>query len=108
MISTVFALSSGHGTCGVALIRITGPKAGKALLDMTGKSKLPKPRHATLAKLINPGSRQVLDQALTIWFPGPKSFTGEDSAAATRSIQPISFQIGITFACEDLSWDDTE
>lgn len=80
MISTVFALSSGHGTCGVALIRITGPKAGKALLDMTGKSKLPKPRHATLAKLINPGSRQVLDQALTIWFPGPKSFTGEDSA----------------------------
>jgi len=77
---TVYALSSGHGTCGVAVIRITGPKAGQALLQMTGKSKLPSPRQAQLVKLINPASKEVLDHALSLWFPGPKSFTGEDSA----------------------------
>lgn len=80
MLRTVYALSSGYGTCGVAVIRVTGGQAGPALLKMTGKTKLPKPRHATMSKLIDPCSKEVLDHALTLWFPGPKSFTGEDSA----------------------------
>ena len=77
--STVFALSSGHGTCGVAVIRITGPESGSALLKITGKTKLPKARNANLIKLIHPKSKEILDQALTLWFPSPNSFTGEDS-----------------------------
>ena len=67
---TVYALSSGYGTCGVAVIRITGPKSGQALLQMTGKSKLPMPRQAQLVKLINPFSKEILDHALSLWFPG--------------------------------------
>ena len=67
---TVYALSSGHGTCGVAVIRITGPNSGQALLKMTGKSKLPIPRQAQLVKLINPSTKEVLDHALSLWFPG--------------------------------------
>jgi tRNA U34 5-carboxymethylaminomethyl modifying GTPase MnmE/TrmE len=78
--STVFAMSSGYGTCGVAVIRITGAQAGPALLQMTGQDKLPTARKAMLRKLIDPKSKEVLDHALTLWFPGPYSFTGEDSA----------------------------
>ena len=41
---------------------------------MTGKSKLPSPRQAQLVKLINPASKEVLDHALSLWFPGRKLF----------------------------------
>ena len=44
----------------------------QALLQMTGKSKLPSPRQAQLVKLINPASKEVLDHALSLWFPGRK------------------------------------
>ena len=77
---TVYALSSGHGTCGVSVIRVTGSLAGRALMALTNTSKLPPPRQAQLKKLVHPSSKEVLDQALTLWFPAPKSFTGEDSA----------------------------
>ena len=66
--STVYALSSGHGTCGVSVIRITGALAGRALMAMTSTSKLPPPRHAQLKKLIHPIHKEVLDQALTLWL----------------------------------------
>ena len=70
-LSTIYALSSGHGTCGVAVIRTTGPKSSTALLQLSGRSKLPPARKAQLCKLIHPQSKEILDQALTIWFPGP-------------------------------------
>ena len=78
---TIFALSSGHGTSALAVIRISGVLAGKALLAMTNENRLPPARRAQLKYLVNPkDSKDVLDHALTLWFPAPKSFTGEDSA----------------------------
>ena len=68
--NTVFALSSGHGTCGVAVIRITGSKSGCALLKLTGKTKLPPARRAQFKKLVHPTSNEILDHALTLWLPG--------------------------------------
>ena len=68
--NTVFALSSGHGTCGVAVIRITGSKSGCALLKLIGKTKLPPARRAQFRKLVHPTSNEVLDHALTLWLPG--------------------------------------
>ena len=67
---TVFALSSGHGTCGVAVIRLTGSNSGQALLQMTNQNKLPTARRAQLKKLIHPETKEILDHALTLWFPG--------------------------------------
>ena len=76
---TIFALSSGVlQKCGVSVIRISGPLAKDCLLTLTPKSILPQPRQAVLRKLICPKSNEVLDQALAIYFPSPKSFTGED------------------------------
>ena len=73
--STVYALSSGHGKCGVSLVRVSGPASLTALQALTKKTKHVE-RRATLSKLsTNDGT--VLDHALTIWFPAPNSFTGE-------------------------------
>ncbi|XP_057663869.1 tRNA modification GTPase GTPBP3, mitochondrial [Diorhabda carinulata] len=76
---TIFALSSGYGKCGVAVIRISGSTSGTAFKLMTGLSVLPKPRVATLRSIKHPVSGETIDKGLILWFPGPKSFTGEDS-----------------------------
>jgi tRNA modification GTPase len=62
----------------VAVIRISGPLAGRALKALAGA--LPEPRRAALRSLRRPGEAEVLDQGLVLWFPGPKSETGEDMA----------------------------
>lgn len=77
--STIFALSSGFGKCGVAVIRVSGPDVKTALTEIGGFKQLPTPRKAMLRKLADPVTKEVLDQGLVFWFPGPHSFTGEDS-----------------------------
>ncbi|XP_076009406.1 5-taurinomethyluridine-[tRNA] synthase subunit GTPB3, mitochondrial [Genypterus blacodes] len=78
---TIFALSSGHGRCGVAVVRVSGPASSTALKRMAGLAhKLPLPRTALLRSIKDPMSKEVLDRGLVLWFPGPHSFTGEDSA----------------------------
>lgn len=78
--STIFALASAPGRSGVAVIRLSGPGAGDALLALSGAAGLPAPRRAVLAKLRDPDDGTSLDDALVLWFPGPASFTGEDVA----------------------------
>ncbi len=75
---SIYALSSGSVPAGVGVIRISGGGAGQALLALCGG--LPEPRHAALRVLRRPGDGAVLDQALVLWFPGPRSETGEDMA----------------------------
>src|SRR5437660_7072176 len=75
--ATIFALSSGRPPAAVAVVRISGPRARFALETLAGR--LPEPRRAGLAKLRD-GGGDPLDEALTLWFPGPRSETGEDMA----------------------------
>lgn len=75
---TIFALSSGPPPAAVAVIRVSGPGACRALETMIGR--VPEPRRATLAKVRDPATGALLDEALALWFPGPKSETGEDLA----------------------------
>src|ERR1700730_4516312 len=75
---TIFALSSGRPPVAVAVIRVSGPRARFALETIAGR--LPEPRRAGLTRLRDPQNGDVLDEALTLWFPGPKSETGEDLA----------------------------
>jgi tRNA modification GTPase len=76
MADTIFALASGAGRAGVAVVRLSGPGAGAALQALAGL--LPPPRTAMLRSISHAG--MVLDRALLLWFPGPHSFTGEDVA----------------------------
>jgi tRNA modification GTPase len=75
---TIFALSSGHGRAGVAVMRVSGPMAGAVVERMA--APMPKPRFAAFRTIKHPDSGEVLDQALVLWFPAPKSETGEDMA----------------------------
>ena len=72
---TIFALSSGTPPAGIAVVRISGPRAGEALRSLAGR--LPPARHASLRGL-RAADGTLLDRALVLWLPGPGTATGED------------------------------
>ena len=76
---SIFALSSGPGTSGVAVIRISGPEASLVIKKLTRK-KIPEPRVATLRKIHYINTSELIDEGMILWFPGPESYTGEDLA----------------------------
>jgi len=77
MTETIFALSSGAAPAAIGVIRVSGPDAASAMLELAGK--VPPPRRAVAATLRD-GGGAVLDQALVLWLPGPNTATGEDCA----------------------------
>ncbi len=74
---TIFALASGRGRAGIAVIRVSGPDSAAALIRLA--DRLPPPRRARLVR-ISDGNGEMLDESMVLWFPGPASFTGEDVA----------------------------
>ncbi len=75
---TIFALSTAPGRAGVAVVRVSGPKAAAALRRLAGE--VPPPRRAVLRRVIDPRTGAEIDRALVLLFPGPASVTGEDVA----------------------------
>lgn len=75
---TIFALSSGRPPAAIAVVRVSGPHAGVALRTLIGR--VPEPRKAALARVRDPANGEMIDEALVLWFPAPKSETGEDTA----------------------------
>lgn len=72
--STIFSLSSGYGKCGVAVVRVSGPKSKVALERMTELPKEPQPRFAYYKNIHFPGdTSRILDKGLVLWFPGKYS-----------------------------------
>jgi len=74
---TIYALSSGPGTSGIAIIRISGPETSEVIKSLTGR-EIPVPRMATLRKINNINTSELIDDGLILWFPSPGSYTGED------------------------------
>ncbi|MBV9990117.1 MAG: tRNA uridine-5-carboxymethylaminomethyl(34) synthesis GTPase MnmE [Alphaproteobacteria bacterium] len=70
---TIFALASAPGRAGVAVVRLSGPDAARAVEALTGKPP-GQPRRAALARIAG------IDRGLVLYFRGPDSFTGEDVA----------------------------
>ncbi|MEL6423602.1 MAG: tRNA uridine-5-carboxymethylaminomethyl(34) synthesis GTPase MnmE, partial [Pseudomonadota bacterium] len=75
---TIYALSSGSGRAGVAVIRISGPQTRTALERLIGK--VPPARHAVHAGIRGVEQGDLIDRGLVLFFPAPASFTGEDVA----------------------------
>lgn len=75
---TIFALASGPGRGAIAVLRVSGPGCAEVVRRIAGG--LPRARIASLRRLRGPETGEVLDHALVLWFPGPGSYTGEDSA----------------------------
>ena len=76
---TIYALSTGPGVSGIAVIRISGLETAKVVKSITNK-QLPQPRVATLRKIKNINTHELIDEGIILWFPGPESYTGEDMA----------------------------
>jgi len=76
---TIYALSSGPGISGIAVIRVSGKNTSEVVRIIAG-SKFPKARVATLAKFNKNGGKELIDEGVIIWFPAPNSYTGEDLA----------------------------
>jgi tRNA modification GTPase len=76
---TIYALSSGPGISGIAVIRISGHETSNVLRLITGK-ELPTARVATLRKINKINTSELIDEGIILWFPGPESYTGEDMA----------------------------
>ena len=76
---TIYALSSGPGVSGIAVIRISGSKV-EEIVKLITNDQLPEPRQATLKKFNKINNSELIDEGILIWFPGPESYTGEDMA----------------------------
>lgn len=74
---TIYALSTTEGQSGVAIIRVSGTKAKECIKVLTGRN--PKPRYAELTNITS-SKKEIIDQAITLFFPEGKSFTGESVA----------------------------
>lgn len=75
MSDTIYALSSGRPPAALAVVRVSGAGAGAALAALAGG--LPQPRRASL-RTLRDATGAPLDRALLLWFPGPRTATGED------------------------------
>ena len=76
---TIYALSSGPGVSGIAVIRISGSEASNVVKLITGEDP-PEPRVSNLKKFNKISTSELIDEGLLLWFPGPESYTGEDMA----------------------------
>ncbi|HXZ00563.1 MAG TPA: tRNA uridine-5-carboxymethylaminomethyl(34) synthesis GTPase MnmE [Stellaceae bacterium] len=76
--TTIFALATAPGRAGIAVLRLSGPEARAALEAVA--STVPPPRRAALARFCDPASGEAIDDGLALFFPGPRSVTGEDVA----------------------------
>ena len=76
----IYALSSGRGPCGIAIIRISGKDAFQVCKNLTQLKEL-KSNEVNYCKFYDPKSNNIIDpEALLLWFPAPNSYTGDDLA----------------------------
>lgn len=73
---TIYALSTRAGRAAIGVVRVLGSQAEHVYHQLTRTEKLPVDRKASLRTLY--GDRGLLDHALTLFFKGPKTYTGED------------------------------
>jgi tRNA modification GTPase len=78
--ATIFALASAPGRAGVAVIRVSGPatRAVYAAMVRAPSAPTPAPWRVRRCTVVHPLSGEALDDGLCAFFPGPRSFTGED------------------------------
>jgi len=76
---TIYALSTGPGISGIAIVRVSGVDT-KNIIKLLTNASIPTPRVATLRKINKINTSELIDEGIVLWFPGPESYTGEDMA----------------------------
>lgn len=72
---TIAAIATPPGRGGIGVVRVSGPRARAVAAGIVRRELAP--RVATVAAFAG-ASGETLDQGLAIWFPAPRSYTGED------------------------------
>ena len=102
---TIYAFATAPGRAGVALLRLSGPHAGAALRALAGR--LPTPRRALVTRFHDPRSGELIDRGIALFFPAPRSLTGEDiaeihvhggRAVASALLEALATQPGLRLA----------
>ena len=75
----IFALSTGRGPSGIAILRLSGKDSFQISKLITKKNDI-KSKEVNLCKFHDPSNGKIIDEGLLLWFPGPNSYTGEDLA----------------------------
>ena len=75
----IFALSTGRGPSGIAILRLSGKDSLQISKLITKKNNI-KSKEVNLGKFHDPSNGKIIDEGLLLWFPGPNSYTGEDLA----------------------------
>ena len=73
----IFALSSGRGPSGIAILRLSGPNTEEISKRISKQREL-KSKELNFCKFYNPLDNSLIDEGLLLWFPAPNSFTGDD------------------------------
>jgi len=73
----IYALSSGRGPSGIAIIRLSGKEALN-ISELITQKKILKFKEINLYKFYNPSNKTLIDEGLLLSFPGPNSFTGDN------------------------------
>jgi len=89
--STIVALATPMGRSGVALIRLSGSAAREIAAAVCPGGPAWRPRRASLRTAI--GSRGPIDSVLSVWMPGPRSFTGEDVVELSSHGNPVIIEL---------------
>ena len=75
----IFALSTGRGPSGIAIIRLSGKDSLRISKLITKKNDI-KSKELNVCKFYDPSNETVIDEGLLLWSPAPNSYTGEDLA----------------------------
>ena len=98
MKDTIVALATPLGRSGIGVIRLSGEKSleitGKLIQDETFN---PQPRFASLKKIYDIETGELLDETVITYFKSPQSFTGEDVIEISCHGSPIILRQIIDF-----------
>ena len=88
---TIAAIATPVGAGGIGVVRISGPESLWIARRLTRRTRDPKPRYAHLARIYD-GNNELIDQALLLFMPGPRSYTGEDVAELSCHGGPVALR----------------
>lgn len=77
-LDTIYAVATGSGRAAISVVRLSGQGVGAVLKGLAGSQGAP--RKLVVRDLVDPSTGELLDRAVTVWLPGPNSYTGEDCA----------------------------
>jgi tRNA modification GTPase len=98
---TIVAVATPPGRGGLGVVRFSGPQAHALAASLLGRSEPLRARHATVSTLVDPTvpGVEAIDQVVATFFPGPRSYTGDDLVEISAHGSPVLLERILALAC---------